>query len=422
MYGENLMVTAADATQARLFLDAQSAALQQLEGLALAFGSDFPDDTTAGGAYPLRRYPGMPDGANTGWTTGLWTGMAWLAHELSGRDLFRDWAQSQHASFAARLAGRIDLEHHDLGFLYGQSVAGYGITGEARHRDLALEAAQVLAGRFLPAAGVIQAWGRIADSTDQRDQGRIIIDTLMNLPLLHWASARTGEARYGDVARAHLARTVDLLLRPDGSSAHSCHIDLHNGALLRVSTVQGHASGSCWARGQAWGVYGLALNHRHAPGLQLLDAACHMAEHLLACLPDDGVCQWDLALDWRGGEQRDSSASAIAVCGLLELASQLPPGARSQRYREAALHMLQGLVTTCADQPGAGRGLLSHGVYSMPEGRGVDEANLWGDYYYLEALARVNTGWRSYWHGHIQPRSRPALCGQAGVTAPSRDR
>ena len=388
------------ATQAQLFQQAQATALGQLELHARGFGADFPDDTASDGVYRLRQTPGFNLGANAGWTTGFWTGMGWLAHQLSGRPVFRQWAQSHYPSFASRVALHTDLDHHDLGFLYGPSVAAFGITGEARHRALALEAAQVLARRFLPAAGVIQAWGRIGDRNDRRDQGRIIIDTLMNLPLLHWASAQTKDARYGDAARAHLARTLALLVRPDGSSAHSCHIDPDSGEALHISTVQGHGSDSCWARGQAWGVYGLALNHRHAPQGEVLDAACRMADYLLAHLPEDGVCQWDLALDWRGGEQRDSSASAIAVCGLLELAAQLPRGAASQHYREAALHMLQGLATAYAPSPGPGRGLLSHGVYSFPEGRGVDEANLWGDYYYLEALARVNTGWRSYWFEH----------------------
>lgn len=417
------MITIPHSAQAKLFQDAQSAALEQLERHAPGFGTGFPDDTATDGVYRLRQAPGFPRGANVGWTTGFWTGMGWLAYELSGRGVFREWAQSHYPSFASRIALRTDLDHHDLGFLYGPSVAAFGITGDVRHRALALEAAQVLAERFLPAAGVIQAWGRIGDRADRRDQGRIIIDTLMNLPLLHWAAAQTGDVRYGDAARAHLARSLALLVRPDGSSAHSCHIDLDSGAALRISTVQGHGSDSCWARGQAWGIYGLALNHRHAPGQGARDAphapdalevACRMADHLLARLPDDGVCQWDLALDWRGGQQRDSSASAIAVCGLLELEAQLPPGARGQHYREAALHMLQGLAAGYAAPPGPGRGLLLHGVYSWPEARGVDEANLWGDYYYLEALARVNAGWRSYWRGGGQG-GNPAQPGHAAA-------
>lgn len=380
--------------------DAQAQALAQVENHAAGFGVYFPDDTTRGNVYPLRQEPGGSAGANVGWTTGFWTGLGWLAYELSGRDVFRDWAHSHYPGFAERMARKTDLDHHDLGFLYGPtSVAAYRITGDPRERALALQAADVLQGRFLPRAGVFQAWGRMGEDNARRDRGRVIIDTLMNLPLLHWASRQTGDVRYTEAARRHIARTRELLVRDDGSSAHSCHVDLLTGERLSVTTVQGHAHDSCWARGQAWGIYGFALNHRDAPDIGLLDAAQAMADHLLAHMPDDGVCQWDLTLARDGSVQRDSSASSIAVCGLLELARQLPPGERRARYEQAALHMLHGLARTCTAPVRPGGGLLRHGVYSLPEGRGVDEANLWGDYYYLEALARVHIGWRSYWHG-----------------------
>ncbi|MRV70260.1 glucuronyl hydrolase [Duganella sp. FT92W] len=392
--------------------DAQARALVQLEHLVASFGAQFPDDTTRGRVYALRRAPGSIAGANVGWTTGFWTGMGWLAYELSGRFVFRQWAQSHYASFARRMGLKHDLDHHDMGFLYGpSSLAAYRITGDPRDGALVLHAADVLLGRFLPRAGVFQAWGRMGEDNARRDRNRIIIDTLMNLPLLHWAGRQTGDARYGDAACRHLARTLELLVRADGSSAHSSHIDPLTGAQLAQSTVQGHAADSCWARGQAWGIYGFALNHRFAPDMGLLDAAQRMADYLLAHMPDDGVCQWDLALARDGSVQRDSSASAIAVCGLLELAQQMPDGARRTRYEQAAAHMLDGLVRTCTAPPAPGAGLLQHGVYSLPEGRGVDEANLWGDYYFLEALARVNMGWTSYWHSgrEASGQAMPAL-------------
>jgi unsaturated chondroitin disaccharide hydrolase len=376
--------------------DAQAAALAQIESNAASFGMRFPDDTTQDQIYQLRRVPGYWSGSNVGWTTGFWPGMGWLAYEISGRYPFQQWAQSHYSSFAQRLALRIDLGYHDLGFIYGPgAVAAWRVTGESRYRALALEAAAILRARFLPQAGVIQAWGSLDDS---KEQGRIIVDTVMNLPLLHWASAQSGDRRFTDAAFAHLEKTRHLLIRPDGSTAHSCHVNPATGEAVRVSTVQGHAHDSCWARGQAWAIYGMALNHRYAPGLGLLESAAHMAEYLLAHMPDDGICQWDLALDWRDGVQRDSSASAIAVCGLLELAAQLPAGVQRERFEQAALLMLRNLAGACAAPVGRGHGLLSHGVYSLPENRGVDEANLWGDYYYLEALARVNTGWSSFWH------------------------
>ena len=223
----------------------------------------------------------------------------------------------------------------------------------------------------------------------------------MNIPLLYWASAQTGDPAFAESAASHLARSRDLLVRRNGSIKQSCQLG-QGGAQHKFQAWQAQSEDTCWARGQAWALYGFALNHRMAPGMGLLETAREMAQYLLARLPADGILHWDLELDWRCGQQRDSSASAIAVCGLLELADQL--GEAGARYRDAALEMLENLVRLCAAPTGPGRGLLAHGVYSLPEGRGVDESNLWGDYHYLEALARVNHGWTSYWlHQGVAP-------------------
>ncbi len=385
-------MTAVD--RAGLFRAAQRSALAQLENNAASFGSRFPGDTSQGQVYRPRQQDGHWEGSNVGWSTGFWNGMCWLGYEMSGRHAFRSCAQQQNASFAQRLVRRIDLNRHELGMLYGPSfVAAYRVTGNPWYRSQVLEAAKLLQARFLPEPGVVQAWGRLDDA---REQGRIIIETVMNTPLLHWASAQTGNPVFAEAAARHLARSRELLVRRDGSIRQSCHLGLAGGQPHTYQAWQAQSEDTCWARGQAWAIYGFALNHRMAPGLGLLDAAREMADYLLSRMPADGVLHWDLALDWRSGQQRDSSAASIAVCGLLELAGQLGEG--GARYREAALEMLESLVHTCAAPLGHGKGLLSHGVYSLPEGRGVDESNLWGDYHYLEALARVNHGWSSFWH------------------------
>jgi unsaturated chondroitin disaccharide hydrolase len=40
---------------------------------------------------------------------------------------------------------------------------------------------------------------------------------------------------------------------------------------------------------------------------------------------------------------------------------------------------------------------LLHAVYGKPNGIGVDECNIWGDYYYFEALVRLMKDWKLYW-------------------------
>jgi unsaturated chondroitin disaccharide hydrolase len=388
-----------------LFQAAQAAALAQHENNVATFGTRFPDDTSKRQVYRERQHSGYWGGANVGWSTGYWNGMSWLAYELSGNPFFRSGAQQQNASFAQRLARRIDLNRHELGMLYGPSfVAAYRATGNPWYCGQVLQAARMLQVRFEPKAGFLQAWGRL---DDERERGRIIIETVMNTPLLHWASSQSGDPAFADAASSHLLRTRELLVRRNGSIKQSCQLDAEGIHPPRYQSWQAQGEDTCWARGQAWAIYGFALNHRMAPGFGFLETAREMAEYLLARMPPHGICQWDLGLDWRSGQPQDSSASAIAVCGLLELAGQL--GEAGARYRQAALDMLESLVRQCAAGAGHGKGLLAHGVYSLPQGRGVDESNLWGDYHYLEALARVNRDWTSFWlDGSRAVRPAPA--------------
>jgi unsaturated chondroitin disaccharide hydrolase len=369
-------------------------ALIQLDYLRLRFTTQFPGDTTEQQFYRERTLDHFAPGANAGWTSGFWPGLLWLAYEVSGQPRYREAAASYLPGFRQRLAGRIDVDHHDLGFLYIPTcIAAFRLTGDLEAKQTALAAADCLMERYLPAAGIIQAWG---DLHDPRQRGRIIIDCLMNLPLLHWASEMSGDQRYRDAAVSHLERSQRYLVRGDASSFHTFHFDPLSGAALYGSTHQGHSDESSWARGQAWGIYGFALNHRHAPELGLLDTAMRQADYFLAHLPADRIAYWDLAFSDGSGEPRDSSASAIAVCGLLELAGQIPDGARRQHYQAEAASILEALWSGCAGKLPASSGLLRHGVYHKRGDQGIDEANLWGDYYYLEALARIHVGWHPY--------------------------
>lgn len=376
------------------FCPALAQALRQLDGMLLAMGEYYPDDTSNGQHYRLRRHGSHAPGANVGWTTGFWTGMLWLAYELTGQEHYRRAATAQTADFGRRLAQGVDLEHHDMGFLYIlSSVAADRVGKLAGARATALGAADRLLARLLPGAGIIQAWGSLDDPAER---GRVIIDSVMNLPLLHWASAVSGDTKYSDAARSHLQRTCRHLVRGDGSTCHTYYFDADTGAALRPVTHQGLDHHSCWARGQAWAIYGLALNHRHLPALGLLETAMQVADRFLAGLPPDQIALWDLSLPHESGEPRDSSACAIAACGLFDLAAQLPAGPLRQHYDAAGARLLDALSARCAGKLPAQGGLLTHGTYHRLAGLGVEECTLWGDYYYLEALARRHMGWISY--------------------------
>lgn len=357
-----------------------------------AYTEKFPDSNSVDYFYPAVE--------NTEWTTGFCTGTYWLSYELTGDEAFSAAALRQAESFLDRIERRIDVDHHDMGFLYSPScVTAYRLKGSETGKRAALLAADNLTARFHEKGQFLQAWGKLGAP----DNYRLIIDCLLNLPLLYWASETTGNPRYREIALAHTRTSLDNLVRPDGSAYHTYFFDPETGAPLRGVTAQGYRNGSAWARGQAWGIYGLALCRRHTGGESCLPLFRRAADFFLSRLPDDGVPYWDLDFTEEDGQPKDSSAAAVAVCGLLEMCPYLPV-AEAARYRTAALQMLGALMRTCAVRsPEVSNGLLLHGVYAKASpyntvgNRGVDECNTWGDYFYLEALTRLSIDWVSYW-------------------------
>jgi unsaturated chondroitin disaccharide hydrolase len=231
----------------------------KIDALADRVALSFPS-----GSSQNRRYDAA---GNFEWTPGFWLGMLWLAYEYTGDSKYRDLAEAHLPSFRERL-DRGDVHTHDLGFLYTLScVAGYKLTGNENAKGAALRAADLLALRYFEDGRIVQAWGRL-DDPEQR--GRIIIDSVMNMPLLFWAGETTGDDNYGRIARNHLDQVVRHLVRGDGSTAHSCYVDPQTGERLSTRTHQGLSDDSCWSRGQAWGsmVFRSATDIRGSGGLE----------------------------------------------------------------------------------------------------------------------------------------------------------
>lgn len=342
------------------------------------------------------RYPLCP---NVDWTSGFCTGTYWLGYQCTREAGFKRLALRHVNSFSRRIRHNRHVDHHDMGFLYTLScVAGYQLCGSEKGKQSALLAADKLLSRFRQKGQFIQAWGQV----DVEKDYRMIIDCLMNLPLLYWASAQTGDARYYDAAYAHLKTSQQYLFRPDASTYHTFFFSPQDGAPLQGVTHQGYSNETTWARGQAWALYGLALSYRYTKDTACLTLCQRVVDYYLAHLPQDGVPYWDLSFTQGSAQPRDSSAAVIAACGLLELAAHLPQ--QRERYERLARQMAGSLAKGYAVQsPAEADGLLLHGVYakSSPhnplQDNGVDECNLWGDYFWLELLVRLQGEWASFW-------------------------
>lgn len=373
-------------------------ALDTIDNNLIIFGNAFPDDTTVDNFYYPRRVRGnFAEGSNYEWTTSFWTGMLWLAYELTENDKYRQAAESHISSFIERIEQKLDIDTHDLGFLYTLAcVAPWRLTGNEYAKEAALLAAAHLMSRYHEKAGIIQAWG---DLNDPAQRGRAIVDSLLNMPLLYWASEMTGDSRFATAAHRHAGQVRDQMIRPDHTTYHTFYWDPESGKPLYGRTAQGYSDDSCWARGQAWSIYGFLLNYRYTNDMTFLEAAQHTADYFLANLPADHVVYWDLIFKEGSHEERDSSAAAIAVCGLQEMVKCLPDNPESQRYQEAANKILASLAQNyvVCDRSKT-NALLLHGVYDKNTKRGVDEGTLWGDYFYLEALMRTRRpDWQLYW-------------------------
>ncbi len=335
---------------------------------------------------------------NVQWTCGFWPGELWLAWEHSRDDRFKDAAMELTRSFERRILDKIEVDHHDMGFLYTPScVAAWKLTGDKRARNAAVLAADQLLTRYQPGGGFLQAWGPM----NAPDNYRFIIDCLLNLPLLYWASEVTGERKYERVAWKHTATCFQHSFRPDGSTFHTFYMN-PDGTPNRGETCQGYRADSAWARGQAWGVYGSVLSYRYTKKPVCIDLFLKSLQFYLSRLPEDMVPYWDLIFSDGSGEPRDSSSAAIAACALLEAAEWLPEAAESSRG--LAARMLKSLSENYTPKkPKAGMGLLLHGTYSKKSPyntcteEGVDESTSWGDYFYMEALTRLTKHWTPYW-------------------------
>jgi unsaturated chondroitin disaccharide hydrolase len=310
------------------------------------------------------------------WCNGFWIGMLWLAYKVTKNDKFKRKAYELCKLIEPR---KNSNKTHDLGFLFYPSFCvGYEIIKDEYLKNIALTAADSLLARFNDEIGAITVSG------DPKESGLTAIDTMMNLPLLWWVYEKTGNQKYYDVAYKHAATTMKYFVREDGSTYHVIEFDLDTGQVKRKYTLQGYNDESCWSRGQGWGIYGFALAYRYAKEKEFLITAEKLVAYYLANCPSDYVPYWDFNDPEIPNAVRDSSAAVITTCGLLVLFKFR----EENKFRDIALNILNSLCKGYLAEEGED-GILKHGCFNKPEGKGVDDSLIWGDYYFMEALTKL---------------------------------
>lgn len=333
------------------------------------------------------------------WTSSFWTGMVWLAYELTKDEKFSRTGLIHSESFRQRYETNDILDHHDIGFLYSLScVAAYKIMGDEFSKETALLAAKKLAGRYRPVAGIIQRSGPM-DDDDHPTSGEWIVDCSMNVPLLYWAAQVMGDKKYFDMAYTHIKNVANHMVRESGATHQNFKKDVRTGEPIRGWTSQGDGDDAgCWSRGQAWALYGMPISYAYTGDAGLLEMTKRVANYFLNRLQSDNCANWDF-LYQDDNDQRDSSAVSIAACGLLEMAKHLPLTDPDRAvYEAAAKRLTADLIKHYMYQPHEGsNAILKDGVYSYKSDLCVGEPTIWGDYFFMESLVRLTTYFRMYW-------------------------
>lgn len=347
------------------------------------------------------------------WTDGFWPGLLLLAYAREKDALLL----GEYERFAEFLQERVENDpvrneeqrylplDHDVGFIFHlTAVYHYMLSGSAGSRGVGLQAADELLSRYREgkAGCFIRAWDDWESDTPEfrrEKKGKAIIDSLMNMPLLFWASEETGDRRYRTAAEAHIGQLATCIVREDGSTFHTFNFDPDTGAPVGGKTRQGYADASTWSRGQAWALYGFALAYRYTGEARFLQTSRRCAAYWMRSLLPGGDAPWDFGAPVIEGLPVDTSAMSIAACGMMELY-------RHQPEDQGLFDMVEGLAARLLQAhraPPAAHAFLLHGSVGPAYSQGSREererqymyANnslIYGDYFLYELLLRLEKG------------------------------
>lgn len=338
-------------------------------------GSSLPYIATA------HHYTDVGERNLTWWTNGFWAGTLWQMYHATNKENYRQIAQEIEQRLDAAF-DHFETLDHDVGFMWlNTAVTDYRLTNDQTARMRGLHAAEILAARYNPAGQYLLAWNGTAK------QGQIIVDCFMNLPLLHWASHEIQDSRFAQIATHHAYTAAKTLLRLDGSVNHIAVFNPQNGEFIKNLGGQGYGEGSAWARGQAWAIYGLTLAFRDVHDDIFLNQAKTVANYFIANV---ALSNYVSLIDFRAPAQpiyRDTTATAIAICGLLELVKYLPADQQAL-YQQAAYKMFVALTENYCDFTPEHDELLTYGSAKYHRATDREVPIVYGDTFYLMALLR----------------------------------
>lgn len=320
-----------------------------------------------------------------GWISGFFPGNIWYLYEYTGD---AKWLEAARRRTVQLETLRHYTQTHDVGFMVGCPCSlAYRLTRDDYYKQLMIDSSEALISRFDPTVGLIRSWN---NKDGKANPFRVIIDNMMNLEMLFWASKHTGDPVYRDVAVRHADITMQNHFRDDASSFHVVSYN-DDGTVESRGTFQGYSDSSAWARGQAWGLYGYTMCYRETGDAKYLKHAERIAGFIMhhPNTPADRIPYWDYDAPNIPDAPRDASAAAVISSALFELSTMVPE-AEGRKYFDYAETLLMNLSS---DAYLAGKGtnggfILMHSVGHLPADSEIDTPLNYADYYYLEAIGR----------------------------------
>ena len=325
------------------------------------------------------RYVGYKD-----WTSGFWPGILWYSYEASNDTLFKIAADK----FSSKLIplAYTHANDHDLGFRFYCSYGnGYRLTGNENYKKILLAAADTLATLYNPHVGTLLSWPLHVKEFGPHNT---IIDNMMNLELLFWASKNGGSKNLYDIAVKHALTTMNNHFRKNYSSYHVILYDSVTGKKIKGVTHQGYNDSSMWARGQSWAIYGFTLCYRETMNPVFLDFAQKVADVYLNKLPKDLIPVWDF--NYPDKKPKDVSAACITASALIELSQFIADKTKADYYLQTAKKIIDNLSSSTYQSRRKNSAFLLHSTGNKSAGIEINASIIYADYYYLEALLRLN--------------------------------
>jgi unsaturated chondroitin disaccharide hydrolase len=315
------------------------------------------------------------------WANGFWSGILWQLFHYTGDAIYEKTAIEQEKRLDRALYEFRDI-HHDVGFLWLHSaVAHYRETKDAQAKRTGLHAATTLAGRFNIDGNYLVAW-------NDHKPGWLIVDSMMNIPLLYWASNETQDPRFSKIARKHADTVAKYLIRADGSVGHIASFNAETGEFIKLLEGQGYSENSSWSRGTSWAIYGFALSYHHGKNSRDLAIAKKIAAYFISNIEETNYIP---RVDFKAPKEPDiydTSAGLCAACGLMEIA-QWCEEAEKERYKQIAFKIIQATEKQYANWNLSEDGIIGGGTEAYHRPATSNVALIYSDYFFIEALLRI---------------------------------